>query len=172
MQLEDNNSTALHWQWSHSATSSSVGDSSNLMQGAEIAPGEIAMLKAKMGALGSQLSTLQQRYQQLQAMEPPSIETHSRSASMPQLSPHPQLVQSTDPNEGRAPSVVNIYTSGERVPKGINVYLHLMIKLKTSRHGNYDWNQLLRPTSGQTTRSAVLYYWHCKGNQPGSHLRP
>ena len=119
MQLEDNNSTALHWQWSHSATSSSVGDSSNLTQGAEIAPGEIAMLKAKMGALGSQLSTLQQRYQRLQAMEPPSIETHSRSASMPQLSPHPQLVQSTDPNEGWAPSVVNIDTSGERVPKGI-----------------------------------------------------
>ena len=52
-------------------------------------------------------------------MEPPSIETHSRSASMPRLSPHPQLVQSTDPSEGRAPSVVNIDTSGERVPKGI-----------------------------------------------------
>ena len=63
MQLEDNNSTALHWQRSHSTTSSSVGDSSHLTQGAEIAPGEIAMLKVKMGALGSQLSTLQQRYQ-------------------------------------------------------------------------------------------------------------
>ena len=118
MQL-DNNSTALHQQRSHSATSSSVGDSSHLTQGAEIAPGEIAMLKAKMGALGSQLSTLQQRYQRLQAKEPPSIETHSRSASMHRLSPHPQLVQSTDPNEGQAPSVVNIDTSGERVPKGI-----------------------------------------------------
>ena len=63
MQLEDNNPTALHRQRSHSATSSSVGDSSHLTQGAETAPGEIAMLKAKMGALGSQLSTLQQRYQ-------------------------------------------------------------------------------------------------------------
>ena len=63
MQLEDNNSTALHRQRSHSAISSSVGDCSHLTQGAKIAPGEIAMLKAKMGALGSQLSTLQQRYQ-------------------------------------------------------------------------------------------------------------
>ena len=128
IQLEDGPVTPLHRQGSHSTTSSSVGETSHLMQGTEAASGEVALLKAKISTLGVQLSELQRRYQQTQAMESPSSETHSRSASsethsrsasMPRLSPQPQLVQSLGLSDSRTPSLVNLDTSAERIPKGI-----------------------------------------------------
>ena len=128
VQLEDNPVTLLRRQGSHSATSSSVGESSHLTQGTETAPGEVALLKAKISTLGVQLAELQQKYQHTQAMEPPSSETHSRSASsethsrsasMPRLSPQPQLVQSLGLSDGHTSSLGNIDTIAERIPKGI-----------------------------------------------------
>ena len=93
-----------------------------------MAPGEVALLKAKISTLGVQLSELQQRYRHTQVMEPPSSmthsgsalsETHSRSASMPRLSPQPQLVQSLGLSDGHTSSLSNIDTIAERIPKGI-----------------------------------------------------
>ena len=128
IQLEDDPVTLLHQQGSHSTTSSSVRESSQLMQGTETAPGEVALLKAKISTLGVQLLELQQRYRHTQAIEPPSSVTHSgsassvthsRSASMPRLSPQPQLVQSLGLSNGHTSSLTNIDTIAERIPKGI-----------------------------------------------------
>ena len=128
IQLEDDPITPLHQQGSHSTTSCSVGESSQLTQGTEMAPGEVALLKAKISTLGVQLSELQQRYRHTQAMEPPSSVTHSRSAlsetlsrsaSMPRLSPQPQLVHSLGLSDGHTSSLGNIDTIAERIPKGI-----------------------------------------------------
>ena len=46
IQLEDDPVTPLHWQGSHSTTSSSIGESSQLMQGTEMAPGEVASIES------------------------------------------------------------------------------------------------------------------------------
>ena len=81
IQLEDGPVNPLHQQGSHSATSSLAGETSHLTQGTETASGEVTLLKAKISTLGVQLSELQRRYQQTQAMETTSSETHSRSAS-------------------------------------------------------------------------------------------
>ncbi|MCG8623790.1 MAG: hypothetical protein MJE68_17585, partial [Proteobacteria bacterium] len=81
-------------------------------------PNEMAVLKAKISALGLQLSELNDRQRRTQEGRAPSIETPSRSASIPQLSPHPQMFTQSMASEGNAPSVSNLDPTRETIPKG------------------------------------------------------
>ena len=80
-------------------------------------PDEMTMLMSKVSALGLQLSQLQERYQRTQEGAAPSIETHSGSVSIPQLSPHP--FAPTILGETNAPSVsISIPDVTDHIPKG------------------------------------------------------
>ena len=84
----------------------------------EDTPDPMMIMMAKVGAMGLQISELEERYGWTQGGVPPTMATNSQMTPVPQLSPHSQLFPQSTPSKENALSVSNLDPTRDNLPKG------------------------------------------------------